>query len=338
MTIMFTSGFLSRNVVREVRLADLTTVRIGGPATLVSLESRQDLAEAMDRPHRWLGKGANLLVGDAGVSEAVLKLGKTFAGIELGAQQAGRTRVRAGAAAELAELVSLCVKAGLAGPEGLAGVPATIGGALRMNAGTATCWLLEWVAQVEVLLPGEATPRWLDRAAIPASYRSCGLPAGTLFLGCELDLATGEPELLRATAAQLKGRKAASQPLAQPSFGCTFKNPSPTLPAGRLIDELGLKGQRVGGALISPVHANFIVNPDRNATCADVVELIRRMRAKAWNDRGVVLTCEVETWHVDACVHAHPRDLEGMNQEKAVHHGGTEARREEIQRGKGLRA
>jgi UDP-N-acetylmuramate dehydrogenase len=306
---MFTPGFSSRNPVRQARLAELTTMRIGGPATLVTLDHREDLQELLGKPLRWLGKGANLLVGDDGVPEIVARLGHDFARLEVGHLTGGSATVHAGAAVDLAELISTCIKAGLAGPEGLAGVPASVGGALRMNAGTATGWILDWVHRVEVLLPGESAPRWLDRAAVPAAYRSCGLPHGTVFLGCELVLTPGDPEKLRATAAQLKGRKAATQPLALPSAGCTFKNPAPDLPAGKLIDELGLKGTRRGGACISTVHGNFIVNDSREATCADVVALIHLIRTRAWRERQVVLTLEIETWNVDPRVHVHPQEL-----------------------------
>lgn len=306
---MFTPTFLKRNGVREVRLSELTTARIGGPATLVMLESRADLPELMSMPHRWLGRGANLLVGDKGVAEPVVRLGRSFGLLEPGTSSDGKASVRAGAAVDLAELVSTCVKAGLAGPEGLAGVPATVGGALRMNAGTATCWMMDWVARVEVLLPGELSPRWVERAMIPAAYRSSGFPDGTLFLGCELSLASGDPDVLRATAASLKSRKAATQPLALPSFGCTFKNPSPEMPAGKLIDELGCKNFRVGGAMVSPVHANFIVNPERAATCADVVGIINHIRSAAWRERGIILELEVETWGVDNVVKMHPSHI-----------------------------
>jgi UDP-N-acetylmuramate dehydrogenase len=305
----FTPGFLSRNRVEATRLAQHTTMRIGGPATLVTLEARADLPELLAAPHRWLGKGANLLVGDDGVPEVVARLGTAFAGLTLGELRGGRATVVAGAGLDLAELMSACIKAGLAGPEGLAGVPATVGGALRMNAGTSTCWMLDWVSRVEVVLPGESVPRWLERSVLQASYRNCGLPAGTLFLGCELELAGDDPEKLRATAARLKKAKAASQPLALPSAGCVFKNPSPQVPAGRLIDELGLKGERCGDAVISPVHANFIVNEHRAATCAEVTALIRRIRDRAWRERGVVLEMEVETWNCPAELHAHPRDV-----------------------------
>jgi UDP-N-acetylmuramate dehydrogenase len=304
------SGLRARNGVAALRLAELTTMRIGGPATVVTLESRDDLPELLALPHRWLGKGANLLVGDAGVEEVVVRLGATFAACVIGDRDgAGRTTVQVGAGHDLAKLIATTVAAGLAGPEGLAGVPAMVGGALRMNAGTSTCWMLDWVTRVEVVLPGESVPRWLDRSELPAAYRACGLPAGVLFLGCELGLAAGDPEVLRATATRLKQAKAATQPLALASAGCIFKNPAPTIPAGRLIDELGLKGARHGGAEVSPVHANFIVNPERTATAQDVAELIRRIRRTAWSDRGIDLHPEVEMWNCPADLRAPAAEL-----------------------------
>lgn len=307
----FSDGFAARNAVEVLPLARLTTMRVGGPATVVTLDAVDDLAELLDRPRRWLGKGANLLVGDEGVPEPVVRLGQRFAQLEIAAAAGGRARVRAGAAVDLAKLIAATTQAGLAGPEGLAGVPATVGGALRMNAGTATCWMLDWVARVEVMLHGERAPRTLDRAELPARYRDCGLPQGTLFLDCELELATADPERLRAMAARLKQAKAATQPLAARSAGCVFKNPSPELPAGRLIDQLGLKGTRVGGAMVSPVHANFIVN-DADATAGDIARLITLIRRRAWDERGVALEMEVETWSCPAELRVHPRELEGV--------------------------
>jgi UDP-N-acetylmuramate dehydrogenase len=305
----FTADFQRRNRIESLRLAGLTTMRIGGSASVVTMESRDDLAELLAQPHRWLGRGANLLVGDDGMAEPVARLGESFAVLALDLPTGGRARVRAGAAVDLADLIAACVKAGLAGPEGLAGVPATVGGALKMNAGTSTCWMLDWVSRVEVVLPGEDAPRWIERAMLPAAYRSSGLPAGTLFLGCEMELATGDPALLRATATRLKQAKAATQPLALPSAGCVFKNPSPTMPAGRLIDELGLKGERCGDAEVSTVHANFIVNRTRAASCADVAALVTRIRERAWRERGVVLEMEVETWNCPESLHRHPGEL-----------------------------
>ena len=305
----FTADLLGRNRLERVALGPLTTMKIGGPADLLWLEDRRDLPEVLAAPHRWLGKGANLLIGDDGVPGTVVKLGSAFDTCVLGERQGGRCRVTVGAAFDLAKLISTTVKAGLAGPEGLAGVPATVGGALRMNAGTTTTWMLNHVTRVEVVLPGQDTPCWLERGAMPAAYRTCGLPDGVLFLSCELDLPEGDPAELQATATRLKQAKAASQPLAQPSAGCVFKNPRPDLPAGRLIDELGLKGTRHGGAEISTIHGNFIINPGRSAFAGDVAHLVRLIRARAWKERGVELRMEVETWGCPDDLHAHPKDL-----------------------------
>jgi UDP-N-acetylenolpyruvoylglucosamine reductase len=290
------AGLRARNPVETVALKDLTTFRIGGPATVVTLEDRQDLVELKARPHRWLGKGANLLVDDGPLPFVVVRLGEAFSRLELGPVRGGLATVRVGAGLDLAKLIAATTKAGLAGPEGLAGVPACVGGALRMNAGTATCWMLDWVSRVEVVLPGEDQTRWLERAALPAAYRHCGLPEGTLFLGAELSLSAEDPAKLAATATRLKQAKAATQPLAQPSAGCVFKNPRRDLPAGKLVDDLGLKGARVGGAEVSPVHANFIVNPEKQATARDVLQLVERIQHTAQRERGVDLRMEVERW------------------------------------------
>ena len=132
---------------------------------------------------------------------------------------------------------------------------------------------------------------------------------GTVFLGCELALEPGDPQALKERGAKLKKAKADSQPLALPSAGCVFKNPPKELPAGRLIDELGLKGTRIGGAEISRVHGNFIVNPERDAQAADVVRLVRRIRRTAFRERGVVLEMEIEAWACPDELRAHPAEL-----------------------------
>jgi UDP-N-acetylmuramate dehydrogenase len=305
----FSPGFAQRNRIASQRLAELTTFRIGGPATVAVIDQRGDLAEALACGGRWLGKGANLLVGDAGVTGPVLRLGRDFDWLRIGGTAGGRTTVAVGAATDLARLITACIEHGLAGPEGLSGVPATVGGALRMNAGTRTCWILDLVSRVEVVLPGRDAACWVERRDLAASYRCNGLPAGTVFLGCELELPPGDPAALKAEGARLKKAKADSQPLALPSAGCVFRNPSPEIPAGRLIQELGLKGARVGGAEVSPVHGNFIVNPGRDARAADVVALVRRIRRTAWRERGIALQMEVEAWACPDELHAPPQDL-----------------------------
>jgi len=309
--VRFSDDFQRLNPIRQERLAALTTMRIGGMATMIRLESRSSLAELLAARPRFLGKGANVLVGDGDCPDPVVQLGEAFSGCVVHEPQGGAVVVEAGAGLDLAELMQVCISRGLAGPEGLAGVPATVGGALRMNAGTSTCWMLDWVSQVEVVMPGEDRPRLIERAAMDAAYRSCGLPPGTVFLGCSLRLAQGDPLALRAQATRLKKAKAQSQPLAQASAGCVFKNPSRDLPAGRLIDDLGLKGTSCGGAMVSPVHANFIVNAQRSASAQDVCTLINVVRERAWRERGIELVMEVEAWNCPDEIRVHPRDLIG---------------------------
>lgn len=286
-------GFCERNRVQQVRLAELTTMRIGGPATQVMLEDERDLTELVAAGPRWLGRGANLLADD-GELGLVASLGEQFARLEA-RPDGDQMRVSVGGACDLSKLVAHCARNGYAGPEGLAGVPASVGGALAMNAGTATIWMLTMVDRLRALLPGADTPRWFGRAEVPAGYRSSGLPAGTVFLGCELLLDRDDPERLQARASELKQRKAATQPLTERSAGCIFKNPRPDLPAGMLIDQLGLKGSSVGAAQISPVHANFIVNRG-GASAAEVLALIGRIRERAQAERGIELETEVKMW------------------------------------------
>lgn len=308
-TAGFTPGFCERNRVEtEVPLARWTTLRIGGAATIVTLEDVNDLPELLDRPVRWLGKGANLLVGDGGVGQPVIRLGKTFGQLDVGSN-GDKARLTVGGSVDLGRMVRTCAEAGLAGPEGLAGVPASVGGALCMNAGTAHAWLFDFVSRVRVVLPGETEPQWLNRSEVPAEYRTSGLPKGTLFLACELELSGGHSDTLRARAMELKQHKAATQPLAARSAGCTFQNPSSDMPAGRLIDELGLKGETVGAASVSTRHANFIVNQGE-ASAAEVATLVNRIRQRAWQERGVRLQMEVKTWSAPASLRATVEDLE----------------------------
>lgn len=299
------------NTVRERLLADCTTMGVGGPATLVVVEQESALAEIRSIAHRWIGKGANLLIGDEGVPEPVIRFGQSFAECTIDELPLGGGRVRVGAAHDLSRFVATCARAGLAGPEGLAGVPATVGGALWMNAGTRTVWIFDILSRVRVWLPDEPQPRWLERDEVPATYRGCGLPPGTIMLAAEFDLPPSDPKELQAAARGLRQKKAATQPLKARSAGCMFKNPSPDLAAGKVVDDLGLKGVRHGGAFISDIHGNFIVNDD-GATCADVAHLVRLMRHRAWNELGVILDLEVQTWHVPQDLHVHPSEQEAV--------------------------
>lgn len=305
---MLNQGFKQRNNVERRPLKDLCTMRIGGEAEVVTLQQRDDVKAIRDEDFLMLGKGANLLIGEGPFSERIVKLGPAFGDCSITASSSGRGLVRVGAAHDLAALIGKCVKAGFAGPEGLAGVPATLGGALFMNAGTRTCWLFDLVTRVEVLLPDASQPRWLLRDEVPAVYRSSGLPQGAVFLQCELELDGGDPAALKQQASKLKQAKAATQPLASRSAGCIFKNPSSELAAGKLVDDLGLKNTSRGDARVSDIHGNFIVN-DGDASVADVCALIQDIRKRAWQEREIALELEVQTWHCPPELHAHPKDI-----------------------------
>ena len=305
---MLSQGFKQRNQVAERQLAELCTMRIGGPAQVITIETLDDLQFLHDESYKMLGKGANLLIGEGPFPEYIVKLGAAFNQFEIEDLGNDQAKVSVGASHDLATCIGKCVKAGLAGPEGLAGVPATVGGALFMNAGTRTVWMFECVSRVLVLLPDEQAPRWLVRDEVPAVYRSCGLPPGSIFLACEMTLPHADPQLLREQASTLKQAKAASQPLAARSAGCIFKNPSADIAAGYVIDQLGLKDTAIGDARVSEMHGNFIVN-DNQASVKDVCSLIQLIRKRAWQEKEIVLDLEVQTWHCPAEIHQHPREI-----------------------------
>ena len=299
-------------------LGPLTTMGVGGPALLAEVADQTDLALARQLTQevsaRWLGRGANLLIGPDGVPEPVFKLGPAFAHFEVSSHHI----VRVGGAFDLARLVGRCAKAGLAGLEVLAGVPASVGGALFMNAGTNHGWIDDCLQRALVWLPDRPEPEWLSRDQWPSVYRSCGLPRGTICLEAEFALRPDEPAAIQARVSELKQAKARSQPLAAKSAGCIFKNPRPDAPAGQLIDRCGLKGLREGGAVVSEQHANFIINEGGGkvksegksaADAAMVCRLIKRIRRQVYDQTGEILELEVQTWNLPADVHAHPSSL-----------------------------
>ena len=180
---------------------------------------------------------------------------------------------------------------GLEGLEFLEGIPGSVGGALRMNAGAMGGALFD-VAESVRLMSYDGMVH--DRAAreLGAGYRGCPALTTHIALSAVLRGRPGSPEVIRQRMNEYSRKRWRSQPAA-PSAGCIFKNPGPTIPAGRLIEELGLKGRRVGGAVVSTVHGNFIVN-EGGATAADVLELIAQIKARARAERGIELHTEVE--------------------------------------------
>ncbi|MFN3485659.1 MAG: UDP-N-acetylmuramate dehydrogenase [Planctomycetota bacterium] len=270
-------------VRREEPLAPYTTLKVGGPAEyLVEPRDPEELGRVLaaarewDLPVRILGSGANLLVRDAGVRGAVVRL----------THLARRRGWHVEAGYSLPRLVKESVAAGLSGLECLAGVPAAVGGAVRMNAGGRHGEIAGAVRAVDVVTFDGAARR-LGRREVGFRYRGTALE-GAVVVAAEFELRP-DPEAPRRYREILAAKKA-TQPLGVPSAGCMFKNP-PGAHAGRLIDECGLKGARVGRARISRKHANFIVN-EGGATADDVLRLVDLVRSRV----PVPLELEVLVW------------------------------------------
>jgi len=281
-------------VRRDEPLAKRTTLRVGGCAD-VCLEpaSEEDLSRAIqfcrqtEIPFLVLGRGSNLLVRDGGIRGVVICLSHpNFSRIE-----ADRPDLHCGAGARLKAVSAKARELELAGLEFLEGIPGSVGGALRMNAGAMGSAVLEVVTQVRFMdHAGKVHER--NIAQVPAEYRSCPLFQTNIALGATF---RGQPDAKEAIArrtVEFNKKRWSSQPR-EPSAGCIFKNPSPALSAGKLIEELGLKGRRQGGAVVSTVHGNFIVN-DGDATAGDVLQLISLIQTRARVERGIELRTEVE--------------------------------------------
>lgn len=282
-------------------LGPKTTMRVGGPARYYAEPANEaDLSLLLRETQRrglpvlMLGRGSNLLVPDEGVDALVLRLaGREWQRFEARADG----RVEAGAGLRLKELCGLAAARGLRGFEFLEGIPGTLGGALRMNAGAMGGWTFDVVESVRLALR-DGTVRTLRRYELHVAYRDCRELADAVALGAVLrPVSTGVPPAeIQAQIASFQARRLATQPR-DPSAGCMFKNP-PNESAGRLIDALGLKGERVGDAEVSPVHANFIVNRGQ-ATAADIIALMRRVRERVKAAHGIELEPEVQLYGLD---------------------------------------
>jgi UDP-N-acetylmuramate dehydrogenase len=286
------SEVLRGEVHHQEPLSLHTSLRIGGPADVLVVPRDLDdlrLALAIAARERLavevIGGGNNLLVKDGGVRGLVVKLDRTFAQLDFREDQA-----IAGAGMTLSALIRDAAARDLGGIECLVGIPATVGGALAMNAGTADGSIGDFVAAVYLLHP-DGTLAEFRPGAGAFTYRAFSFAAGSILIGCRLRLERRpRAEVQREIKQRLKAKKA-TQPLALASAGCVWKNP-PGDAAGRLIEEAGLKGKRIGGAEISPTHANFIVNR-ADAAAADVLALMDVTRERVHARSGVLLEPEI---------------------------------------------
>lgn len=296
--IPLVSGLVSTPLRERVLGRSLSTFAIGGEVrALVTVESVHELSSVISlltregQPHRVIGNGSNVLFGDEPHRMWLIKLGKGLSGAES----------RAGSALEVfgaTPLMSFSRRVssdGRAGLEFAAGIPASVGGAVFMNAGAHGAEICERIVEVRGVLADGALARW-SRNELPWRYRHSGLPSGAIITSVVLELPQGDREGISQACAHNLAERRARQPLSLPSAGSVFKNPSRDRPAGMVLEEVGMKGFSVGGAVVSEMHANWIVNPKREATAQDVVSVISACQLRARERASLELEPEIRLW------------------------------------------
>jgi UDP-N-acetylenolpyruvoylglucosamine reductase len=280
------------NVEEGVRLARFTTIGTGGPArALARPESVGELEEALrfarerDLAVATVGLGSNLLVADEGFDGLVLKLAGSLAQVE-----ARGDLLVAGGGAPNAVALHRARAAGLGGLEFACAIPGSAGGGVWMNAGA---YGSDWAGILErALVVSAEGSAWRNPSELGLRYRQSGLEPGEVVAQVEFRLVPRPADEIKATVAKLQAQRKAAQPTNKRTYGSVFKNPDHELTAGRLLEACGLKGHRIGGAQISPRHANFIENVD-GARSEDALELMAEARRRAWEEQGVELEHEV---------------------------------------------
>jgi UDP-N-acetylmuramate dehydrogenase len=276
-------------------LADHTWFRIGGPAKyFITPESTEQLSEVVQRcrdndvPMYVIGRGANLLISDAGVDGAVIHLSAD----EFKRVVTSESSVTAGAGKDMGRVVLRTMHDGLSGLEALAGIPGTVGGCVRMNAGGSFGDLGSAIKRVTVMdEDGNIFDRHKEDLAF--AYRSSNI-GSKFILSAEFEVADDDPHRILKQVRKIWMVKKNAQPLANRSAGCIFRNPR-GMSAGALIDRAGMKGQRVGGAHVSEKHANFIL-ADEGVTAFDVLKLIDKIRDAVAKESNVLLEKEIQVW------------------------------------------
>jgi UDP-N-acetylmuramate dehydrogenase len=275
----------------DALLSTRTTIRVGGPADLLvrpadagDLVALLAACRRLGLPWLALGGGANLLVADRGVRGVVVKLPA-----DLGEEWSRGDRLLLSAGAPSSRLLALAQAAGLVGCEFAAGIPGTLGGLTAMNAGTRAGEMKDVLLRAEVATADGLG--WLASGELRFGYRRSLLPELGICTRIEVGLREGDPAAAREAVRATLERRRATQPLSEPSFGSAFRNP-PGDHAGRLIEAAGLKGHRIGGAMWSELHANWVVNRG-GATARDVLQLLNLARARVRERLGVLLEPEV---------------------------------------------
>jgi UDP-N-acetylmuramate dehydrogenase len=282
-------------VRQGVSLADETSLAIGGTTDQLRLRQYETIPEVMrlltdERiPHKFLGGGTNVLIADGELPWVILHLPVAHPGMRVEGNAA-----YVDASADLGGMVTFCAKRDLGGMEGLIGVPGSVGGALRMNAGAYGTQIGPHVREVEVYRAATGEIETLRGADIRFDYRHTSFAQEDVMLRVKLELPSKPYKEILAGIKVCNEKRRSSQPLNQKSAGCIFKNPQGGS-AGKMIDELGLKSHRVGDAMVSDRHANFFVNAGE-ATCSDMLKLIDDVRDRVRDAYGIELENEVIVW------------------------------------------
>jgi UDP-N-acetylmuramate dehydrogenase len=280
-------------VATDVSLSRFTTLGTGGPATWFARpETVPELSELVDWaaeqviPLAPVGLGSNLLVADAGFPGLALKLSGVLSSVKV-----GEGRLIAGGGAALAVCLHRARDAGLGGLEFVCAIPGTVGGGVWMNAGAYEGDIASVLVRAHVV--DRAGGHWFTPAELGLSYRRSELVRGQIVAGAEFRVEPKPTEAIKAAVAEMQRRRKEAQPTNKRTFGSVFKNPEHELTAGRMLEACGLKGHRIGGAQISPKHANFIENAG-GAASADAIALIAEARRRAFEQFGVRLEPEVQ--------------------------------------------
>lgn len=289
-----------QQILKNEPMKDHTTFRVGGPADYFLVPQNEEEAAALLRlfcdeeiPYYVMGNGSNLLVSDEGYRGCILELFNNFSEITV-----NNDRIIAQAGALLSRVANTALKEGLDGLSFAAGIPGTIGGAVTMNAGAYGGEMKDIVESVRLY---DLTKQEIVECSVEEmcfGYRDSIIKHDPfVVLSAVLKLDHGDPELIRERMNELKAKRIAKQPLEYPSAGSTFKRPEGYF-AGKLIEDAGLKGYRIGGAEVSEKHSGFVINIG-SATACDILNLIKEIRQKVWDINRVELECEVCMLNID---------------------------------------
>jgi len=286
---------------RGKRFAELTSLRVGGAIDWVIAPETERQAAAivyeLDQAGigwRPLGSGSNVLADDSDHHYVVLNLSNMKGEVRIEGEL-----VSVSAGYSLPRLCIDVARAGLSGIEGLGGIPGTVGGALWMNAGAYGHEIGTVTETVRVAREGKVVE--IPGSSVQWNYRHTSFREGELLLGATLRLKPDDPEQIKKRMDDAKSRRLATQPHGARSAGCFFKNPpASTIGTGKIIDEMGMKGQRRGSAIVSPVHANFIVTEGEDARAEDALALAEEIRERVRREQGIELEYEVELWRANS--------------------------------------